>query len=324
MLLIGMKPRIKYTHNLNPANPARLGDTVSSWEKYRISIAQMLSFASLFQMPMVGSDACGFTGNTTEQLCARWAMLGAFNPLYRNHNEYGMISQEFYRWESVAEAARRAIAIRYQLLDYLYTAFHRQTKTGEPFLLPLFFLYPGDKAAFGLDLQFFYGRGLLVSPVTEEGSTEVDVYLPDDVFYDWYTGDMVRGKGEVVRLTGVGYTDIPLHVRGGNIIPVRAESANTTTELRRQNFKLVVAPGLNGRAEGELYLDDGESLHQPATLDVTFVYEDGRLSLDGEFTLETNLRIEAVTILGGAERAGPIPVNLPLTGPGSVDLNSFN
>lgn len=283
----------------------------------------MLSFASLFQIPMVGSDACGFTGNTTEQLCARWAMLGAFNPLYRNHNEYGMIGQEFYRWESVAEAARKATAIRYQLLDYLYTAFHRQTETGEPFLLPLFFLYPGDKATFGLDLQFFYGRGLLVSPVTEEGSAEVDVYFPDDVFYDWYTGDTVRGKGEVVRLSGVGYTDIPLHVRGGSIIPVRAKSANTTTELRKQDFRLVVAPGLDGKAAGELYLDDGESLHQPATLDVAFVYEDGRLSFDGIFTFGTDLLIESVTILGDAERAGSIPVNLPLTGPARVDLNSF-
>lgn len=272
---------------------------------------------------MVGSDACGFTGNTTEQLCARWAMLGAFNPLYRNHNEYGMISQEFYRWESVANAARKAISIRYQLLDYLYTAFHRQTETGEPFLLPLFFLYPHDKATFGLDLQFFYGKGLLVSPVTEEESREVDVYFPDDVFYDWYTGDMVRGRGEVVRLTGVGYTDIPLHVRGGSVIPVRASSANTTTELRKKNFKLVIAPGLDGRAEGELYVDDGESLHQPATLDVRFVYEDGRLSFDGEFSLETDLGIESVTILGSADNAGLIPVNLPLTGPRRVDLNSL-
>lgn len=270
---------------------------------------------------MVGSDACGFTGNTTEQLCARWAILGAFNPLYRNHNEYGMIGQEFYRWESVAEAARKAIAIRYQLLDYLYTAFHRQTETGEPFLLPLFFLYPGDKATFGLDLQFFYGSGLLVSPVTEEGSTEVDVYFPDDVFYDWYTGHTVRGRGEVVKMTGVGYMDIPLHVRGGSIIPVRAKSANTTMELRKQNFRLVVAPGLDGIAAGELYLDDGESLHQPATLDVTFVYENGRLSFDGIFTFETDLLIESVTILG--DKAASISVNLPLTGPRRVDLNSF-
>jgi alpha-glucosidase len=39
---------------------------VSTWEQYRFSIAGILNFASVYQIPMVGPDVCGFAGNTTE------------------------------------------------------------------------------------------------------------------------------------------------------------------------------------------------------------------------------------------------------------------
>lgn len=61
-------------------------------------------------------------GNTDEELCNRWMQLAAFTPFFRNHNVKGAIPQEPYRWDSVANASRTAIAIRYSLLPYWVNA----------------------------------------------------------------------------------------------------------------------------------------------------------------------------------------------------------
>ncbi|KAH7384493.1 alpha-glucosidase precursor [Pyrenochaeta sp. MPI-SDFR-AT-0127] len=283
------------------------GDNESSWEHYRTSIRQMLAFASMHQMPMVGSDVCGFNGNADKYMCARWALLGAFQPFYRNHAERSTIQQEFYQWPIVTAAAKKAIEVRYKLLDYIYTALYYQTTTGAPMINPLFFLYPEDTNTFGNQDQWFYGDSLLISPVTVDYSDTVTFYLPNDLFYDYWTHTAVQGEGKSITISNLTYTDIPVHIRGGSIIPHRVNSANTTKALRKEDFYVIIAPDADGNAKGRLYLDDGESIEQPSASEIEFSFTGGKFSVTGSFGYSgasgESTTVSKVVILG-QEQAG--------------------
>ena len=224
----------------------------------------------------------------------------------RNHNGDTSIPQEFYLWDTVAESARKSLDIRYRLLDYIYTALHKQTVDGTPLLSPVFFQYPNDANTFAIDLQFFCGDSILVSPVTEENATSVTAYVPNARFYDFYTYATVEGAGANITLNDVAFTQIPLHIKGGSIIPMRNASGYTTTEVRKQPFSLIVAPDRNGNASGGLYLDDGDSIEQAATSEIEFSYSNGVLEITGSFGYQDDsTHVVSITVLDSSATGTP-------------------
>lgn len=82
----------------------------------------------MFGIPYIGADICGFIGDTNPELCARWTVVGSFNPFARNHNNFGQISQEPYVFNYTYEGditytdiMRNAIRNRYHMVKYYYT-----------------------------------------------------------------------------------------------------------------------------------------------------------------------------------------------------------
>ncbi|KAM8952382.1 sucrase-isomaltase, intestinal [Pelodytes ibericus] len=235
-----------------------LGDNSAHWHQVDKSIIGMMEF-SLFGISYTGADICGFFGDTTYELCARWTLLGAFYPYARNHNGIGYMRQDPVSFdEDFKSLSRDVITIRYKLLPYLYTLMFEAHTEGSTVIRPLLHEFTSDKHTWDIFKQFLWGPAFMISPVLEQGHTSVDVYLPNTRWYDYHTGIQMNETGKWVNLPAPLH-HINLHVRGGYIIPWQ-DPANNTFHSRQNFMGLLVALDDDGQANGNLFWDDGTSI----------------------------------------------------------------
>ncbi|KAI1294262.1 hypothetical protein EDD11_008198 [Mortierella claussenii] len=288
--LLQLKPG-KRPFILTRSSFAGTGDNWSQWDHLYLQIPGILSFG-LFGIPFTGSDICGFNGNTTEELCLRWHQLGALAPFSRNHNDIHAIDQEPYVWpNTVLPAARQALQIRYSLMPYYYRAFERAHQTGQPVWQPLFFRYPQDKATWKMDQQFLLGDSIMVSPALTQGQIQVKAYFPGTGrWFDFWTHQCVMehddnpnpdyGQDRPHRYQSLsakaGQDPIPMSIVGGSVIPFHSSPQLTVAATRRLPVSLIVALDEQGNAQGEMVVDDGESMDNVYQARVSFAMSLGQ------------------------------------------------
>ena len=235
------------------------GDNRAFWEDMYYSIPNMLNF-NMYGVSQVGSDICGFSGDTTSELCTRWMQLGSFYPFMRNHNDDHSKDQDPAAFDpATQQAMKKALTIRYTLLPYLYTLFYRSSVFGETVVRPLFFEFFQDEATFSIDRQFMFGPAFLISPVLTQGATSVNAYFPaNETWYEYATGGQVdTSQGATIEIAAP-LDEIPVHCRAGFVIPYQHPSL-TTTASRKNPFGLLVTLNASNSAQGSLFWDDGAS-----------------------------------------------------------------
>ncbi|XP_063382197.1 lysosomal alpha-glucosidase-like [Cydia fagiglandana] len=231
------------------------GDVFSEWHDMAMSIPEILSF-SLFGIPMMGADICGFNGDTTVELCKRWMQLGAFYPFSRNHNSDRSIPQDpVSLGPEVVEASKQALRTRYRLLPYYYTLFWRAHVAGETVARPLFFETPDNPVTHDIDAQFLIGPYLMISPILEQGARTTRAYFPG-AWYNLQDGTMLA-HDQWNKLD----ENQTVAVRGGGVIPLQEPPAGavSTARARSAPLQLLAAPAAR-RAAGQLYWDHGDTL----------------------------------------------------------------
>ncbi|KAM3922290.1 lysosomal alpha-glucosidase-like [Leptodactylus fuscus] len=288
------------------------GDIESTWEQLYYSIPAILLF-NMYGVPLVGADLCGFVGNVTEELCVRWHQVGAFYPFMRNHNTIESSSQEPFVFSKESQAAIRKVVLRrYMLLPYLYTLFHKAHTSGDTVARALFVEFPSDRNTWTIDRQFLWGEAIYITPVLEEGKTEVRGYFPAGVWYDLFSGAGIKSKGEWFTLPAPLDT-IHTHIRGGYIIPAQRPGM-TTKESRKNNLILLVALSASGSAKGDLYWDDGDSLDTYKNGDYSAILfkADNNVLVNEVVQIEPEaekLRLDFVAVMGLAFSPSKVLVN---------------
>ncbi|KAB2580756.1 Alpha-glucosidase [Lasiodiplodia theobromae] len=274
------------------------GDNMSKWAYMYFSIPQALSF-SLFGIPMFG---------------VRWVQLSSFFPFFRSHNTLSAAPQEPYVWSSVIDASKKAMAIRYALLPYMYTLFHAAHTSGSTVMRALAWEFPNDPHLANVETQFLLGPSILVTPVLEPNVSTVRGVFPGvgqgEKWYDWYEQRAVDARPGENKTLDAPLGHINVFVRGGSVLPMQ-EVRLTTREARKTPWALLVALGSTGTASGSLYLDDGESIQPNATLNVEFVVPEGenKLVVSGRGTYKDENPLANVTVLGVGSEPEDVRIN---------------
>ena len=232
------------------------GDVARSWGglKPQVEISLQMGMQGIAFMH---SDLGGFAGaNLDDELYTRWLQYGVFQPIYRPHAQQDVPSEPVFREEKTKQRAKESIKLRYALMPYHYTMVFENNQNGTPLMRPIFFEDTTKPELMEYKTSYFWGADFLVSPITDAGKTEHEVYFPaNNNWYDFYTDEKIEGgQFKTVPLT---LESIPTYVRGGAIIPmvVPVQSSQLYT-LNNVDLHYYFDASVESSA-AELYNDDG-------------------------------------------------------------------
>lgn len=229
------------------------GDVATDWPGLRASLSLVLGLG-LCGVPYSGPDVGGFDGSPSPELYLRWFQLGAYLPLFRTHASLRAGRRE--PWEfgaEVLEHARVALLERRRLLPYLVTLAQLARRTGAPYVRPVWWGSPEDRALRDCEDAFLLGDGLLVAPVLDPGVKRRAVQLPRGRWYDTVTEQAYEGPAQV--FVDAPLSRIPVLARAGAVIPVRGADGGLELE--------VWAPVRGRTGGGPVVPDAGDGWDEP-------------------------------------------------------------
>lgn len=268
------------------------GDVATRWYDLKAQISSGMNFC-LSGIPYWSMDIGGFAVEPRyehpndadldewRELNTRWFQFGTFVPIFRVHGQFPL--REMYNLAPENHPAYQTQMaydkLRYRLMPYIYSLAGMVTHNDYTIMRGLVMDFGNDKNVLNINDQFMFGPAIMVSPVSEYKARSRSVYLPSGS--DWYelqTGKMLNG-GQTIQ-ADAPYTEIPLYVKSGSIIPC-GPAIQYTTEKPADTIRVFVYTGSN--ASFTLYEDEN----------INYNYEKGKFST---IPMTYNERAKTLTI----------------------------
>jgi len=229
----------------------------------------------MFGFKLVGADICGFSMDTSDELCSRWHDLGAFYPFSRNHNDNQAKSQEPWNVGPLTlKSAQKSIFFRYSMIRYIYSQMFQSSVSGGVMFQPIFFQFPDDDGAYNfVDEHFMWGDALLVSPILTNSTDNITAYFPNANWNEFPSGknftdfNSTASAGQTYQLPGA-FNNLNVHMRGGKIVPYQDAMGLDifrTSHLQHVPTSIYINPDHNNNANGFVVFDDGISFDTIST-----------------------------------------------------------
>ena len=186
------------------------------------------------------SDIGGYTSflsfRRTKELFLRWAEMAAFTPVMRTH-EGNRPKQNHQYYDDVDSAAMLGHLgrIHQALAPYLRQLIAQNSKASVPVQRPLFYHFPDDPTAYGLQDEYLLGEDLLVAPVYKRGAKRRKLYLPKGEWVHLFSGDRYAGGRNVTVSAPLGTPPVFFRVGSQHTALFEAIRADQNTAAPRRN-----------------------------------------------------------------------------------------
>lgn len=243
------------------------GSTEIGWEELKKEVFSYVN-ASNMGISYLSFDVGGNHGGIEEsELYIRHVELGCFSPILRFHEARGpFYKKEPWLWEAKTfNIVSDYLRLRHRLIPYIYTEAYKYSQVGIPIIQPFYYNYPWCYDDSLYKNQYYFGSQLLVCPILTKKDLVMNrtihrFYMPDGIWYDFFTGKKFPGGKKYVSF--FREEDYPVFAHAGSIIPLSNRSDRNNVGLPT-DMEIQIFPGTSNMYT--LYEDDG----------VTSLYKEG-------------------------------------------------